>query len=147
MWAREHTESTTATPDQLWLRYAQPATWPDWDREVAEVTTQGPVAVGTRGRLKPVRGPAVSFSFTEVTAGVSFTNVSRLPLARLALAHHIEATSAGSRFTHRITITGPLAPLFARVIGKATAATLPTTMRALARLAEADPAPPTPTRS
>ncbi len=147
MWAFEHTETTSATPPQLWARYAEPTTWPEWDHEIAAVRVQGPVAVGTRGRLKPVKGPGVSFTFTEVSAGVGFTDVSRLPLARLTLAHHIEPMTTGSRFTHRVTITGPLAPLFARVIGKTIAASLPTAMRALARLAEAAPAPALPPRS
>ncbi len=147
MWAFDHTETTSASPDQLWARYVEPATWPQWDHEIAAVSVQGPVAVGTRGRLKPVTGPAASFTLTEVTPGVGFTDVSRLPLAQLTLAHHIEATASGSRFTHHVTITGPLAPLFARVIGKRLAAGLPTAMRNLARLAEAAPTPSPPPRS
>lgn len=147
MWAFEHTETTSATPAQLWARYAEPATWPEWDHETASVTVEGPMAVGTRGKLKPVKGPAASFIFTEVAPEVGFTDVSRLPLARLTLAHHIEPTDTGSRFTHCVTITGPLAPLFARVIGTTIAAGLPTAMRALGRLAEAAPAPALPPES
>ncbi len=141
MWTFEHAETTSGTPHQVWALYAEPATWPRWDHEIAAVTVEGPVAVGTRGRLKPVTGPAASFTFTEVTPGVGFTDVSRLPLARLTLAHHIEATASGSRFTHHVTITGPLAPLFARVLGKSLAASLPNAMRNLARLAEAASTP------
>lgn len=136
MWTFEHTELTSATPAQLWARYAEPTTWPEWDKETASVTVQGPFVVGTRGTLKPVKGPATPFAFTEVNPEVGFTDVSRLPLARLTFTHHIEPTATGSRFTHRVTITGPLSPLFARVIGKKVAASLPTAMRALARLAE-----------
>lgn len=141
MWTFEHTETTSAAPSQVWARYAEPATWPEWDHQTASVTVQGPVVVGTRGRLKPVNGPATPFTFTEVTPEVSFTDVSRLPLSRLSFAHRIEPTATGSRFTHCVTITGPLSPLFARVIGKRIAAGMPTAMRALARLAEAAPAP------
>lgn len=141
MWTGEHTETTSATPAQLWDHYAQPTTWPEWDHETARVTVQGPMAVGTRGTLKPTKGPATSFTFTHVTPEVGFIDVSRLPLARLTFAHHIEATATGSHFTHRVTITGPLWPLFARVIGKNVAASLPTAMRKLARLAEATTSP------
>lgn len=136
MWTFEHTELTSATPPQLWACYAEPTTWPEWDQETARVSVQGPMAVGTRGTLKPVKGPATPFTFTEVIPGVGFTDVSRLPLARLTFAHHIEPTATGSRFTHRVTITGPLSPLFARVIGRKVAASLPAAMRALARFAE-----------
>ncbi len=91
------------------------------------------MAVGTRGTLK---GPATRFTFIEVTPEVGFADVSRLPLARLTFTHRIEPTGTGSRFTHRVTIAGPLSRLFVRVIGKNIAASLPTSMRALARLAE-----------
>jgi len=136
MWTVEHTETTSASPAQLWARYAEPTTWPEWDHETAAVTVQGRVAVGTRGTLKPVKGPATPFTFTEVTPEVGFTDVSRLPLARLTFTHLIVPTPTGSRFTHRVTINGPLSPLFARVIGRTIAAGLPTAMRQLARLAE-----------
>lgn len=136
MWSFEPTETTGATPAQLWARYAEPATWPEWDAETSKVTAQGPIAAGTRGTLKPTKGPTAAFTFTEVTPEVGFTDVTRLPLARLTFVHHIEPIATGSRFTHRATITGPLSPLFARVIGSKIAAGLPTAMRALARLAE-----------
>ena len=147
MWIFEHAETTSATPHQLWALYAEPATWPQWDHEIAEVTIEGPVAVGNRGRLKPVIGPSASFTFTEINPGVGFTNVTGLPLARLTLAHHIEAAASGSRFTHHVTITGPFGPLFARLLGRRLAAGLPPAMRNLARLAEAAPTPSLPPRS
>jgi hypothetical protein len=82
------------------------------------------------------RGPKTSFRFTEVTPDVSFSTESRLPLARLTVAHRIEAAGVGTRFTHTATIAGPLAPLFARVAGTPIAADVPAAMRSLARLAE-----------
>jgi hypothetical protein len=140
MWTFEHTEMTSAAPDQVWARYAEPTTWPEWDHEISAVTLRGPMAVGTRGTLKPVKGPATPFTFTSVTPDVGFTDVSRLPLALLTFSHHIEAMVTGCRFTHRVAITGPLSPLFARLIGRKIAAGLPAAMRKLARLAETTPA-------
>lgn len=137
MWTFAHAETTTATPAQLWARYREPETWPEWDHQTAAVTVRAPMAVGVRGTLKPVGGPSAAFTFTEVTPGAGFTDVSRLPLARLTFTHHIEPTATGSRFTHGVTITGPLAPLFARLLGARIAAGLPAAMRRLARLAEA----------
>lgn len=145
VWTFEHTETTSAAPAQLWARYADPTTWPEWDHETARVTVEGPMAAGAHGTLKPVKGPVTKLVFTEVVPEVGFTDVSRLPMARLTFAHHIEATATGCRFTHGVTITGPLSPLFARLIGKSVAAGLPAAMRTLARLAEtaASDDPPT----
>lgn len=140
MWACAHTEMTTATAAQLWTRYADPTTWPEWDHEIATVTVDGPMATGMRGTLKPVKGPATPFVFSEVEPETGFTDVSRLPLARMTFRHLIEPIPAGCRFTHTVTISGPLSPLFARVIGRNVAAGLPVAMQALARLAETSPA-------
>lgn len=141
MWEFRHAETTTALPQQVWARYANPAAWPQWDHEISHVSVQGAMAVGSRGRLKPVKGPATSFVFTEITPGASFTNVTQLPLARVTVDHRIEAIDTGTRFIHTVTITGPLSPLFGRIIGKNIAAGLPSAMRALAELAETSAAP------
>jgi len=140
MWTFEHTETTSAAPAQLWARYADPSRWPEWDHEIAVVVVQGPMAVGTHGILKPVKDPKTHFTFTEIIPEVGFTDVSRLPLARMTFRHRIDPTPTGSRFTHEVVISGPLSRLFARVIGRNLAAGLPVSMRKLARLAETTPA-------
>lgn len=144
MWQFEHSETTTASPEQLWAHYSDPVTWPRWDHGTAEVTIDGPMAAGTTGKLKPVKGPRARFVFTDVTPGVGFTDVTRLPLARLTFAHVIEPVSGSSRITHRVSLSGPLSPLFARVVGRTIAAELPSAMRALVRLAEETPSPAVP---
>ena len=142
MWTCEHVVTSDATPAQVWRRYAEPQTWPEWDAATERVTLQGPFAVGSRGRLKPVGALTTRFTLTEVVPEVGFTDVTRLPLARLVFGHRIEATATGSRLTHTVTISGPLSPLFARVIGTGLARDLPRAMHALARLAAATPVVP-----
>jgi len=137
MWRYEHSETTSAAPERVWDRYADPALWPAWDLDVKRMTLEAPMAVGVRGRLTPKSGPTTSVVFTRVEPGRGFTNVSRLPLARLEVDHRITPEGDGSRFTHCVTITGPLAPLFGRLVGRSIAAGLPESMRELARLAEA----------
>lgn len=133
----EHTETTVATAAQLWRRYADAPTWPDWDHEVERAVLHGPFAAGTRGVLKPVGGPKTKFVIAELTERVSFTDVSSLPLATMTFAHRIEPTDVGSQFTHTVTISGPLSLLFGRIIGRKVAAGLPGAMRRLGALAEA----------
>ena len=136
MWRFEHTETTSAAPEQVWARYVDPTTWPEWDHGTESVTIEGPFTVGARGRLKPNGGPATSFVVTEAEPGAGFADVTRLPLAKLWFRHRIEAGPGGTRFTHTATITGPLAPLFARLIGRTIAAEMPAAMAALGRLAQ-----------
>lgn len=140
MWTFEHTETTSATPAQLWARYTDPTRWPEWDHETERVTIDGPFAAGTTGTLKPVKGPKTKFRMLEVTPFEGFSDVSRLPLALLTFTHRLQKAADGTRFTHAVSITGPLAPVFARVIGANIAAGLPAAMRRLAGLAEQPPA-------
>jgi len=135
MWEFRHTETTAATPEQLWKRYADPPTWPEWDHKTESVTLDGPFAVGTTGKLKPVGGPKTKFRLLEVTDRRSFTDVSFLPLAKMHFSHKIDPAAGGASITHTVKISGPLSPLFARVIGKKIAAELPRAMRRLGTLA------------
>jgi hypothetical protein len=141
MWTFEHTETSSATPEQLWARYSQPATWPEWNQGMTEVAIDGPFATGTKGTLKPAHGPKTRFTLTDVEPLRIFTDVSALPMARLTFTHILEPAGAGVRFTHRATIRGTSSVLFARLIGKNIAANLPVSMRTLARLAEQTPSP------
>ena len=134
-WSFEHTEATKASPERLWKRYADRASWSEWDHGIESITLDGPFAVGTTGTAKPKRGPATKFEVLEVTEGRSFTEVSFLPLARMRFSHKIDPTPTGADITHRVTISGPLAPLFSRVIGKKVAAELPAAMRRLGSVA------------
>jgi hypothetical protein len=139
MWEFTHTETTAATPAQLWSRYTDCGSWPEWDVETESVTLDGPFATGTTGTIKPVGAPKAKFRMAEVTKDVSFSDVTKLPLAKMHFTHNIESADDGTRFTHHVTITGPLSPLFGRVIGKKVAAGLPTAMRRLGELAEREP--------
>jgi ligand-binding SRPBCC domain-containing protein len=137
----EHTEFTTATAEQIWPYYADPTRWPEWDHALAKASLDGPLVVGTSGRIHPVKGPRVSFTMTEVTAHRSFSDVTRFPFARITFTHVIAPTDSGCQLTHRFQVTGPLAPVFGVLIGRAIAAELPTAMRTLARLAETSHSP------
>lgn len=141
MWTCEHTETTTAPPSAVWARWADPATWPEWDPETTAARLDGPFEAGTSGSLTPAGGPAVRFVLTEVTPGASFADCAHLPLARVLFEHIVRADDTGSRFTHRVTVTGPLAPVVGRLLGRRIAAGLPHAMRCLARLAEASRTP------
>lgn len=142
MWSFEHTESTTATPEQLWAYYADPASAPSWDHLVAEIQINGPFATGTTGTNRPSRGPRVTFTLTEVTPYSSYTEVNTLPLAKLTWTHRILRTPVGSTFTHGVIFSGPFSSFYAFFLAKNYAQGIPRAMRTLARSAELGPPPP-----
>ncbi|MEO6713072.1 MAG: SRPBCC family protein [Mycobacteriales bacterium] len=136
MWTFEHTERTTATADQIWTLYADPARWPEWDEGLSRVTLDGPFAVGTTGRIKPSGGPTFSYYLEEVSPERSFTDVTKLPLCRLRFSHLITQTPTGNDVTQRVQFAGPLGPLFAKLMGASMTNDMPATMRRMLRVAE-----------
>jgi hypothetical protein len=95
VWEFEHTETTPATAAHLWKRYADPGSWPEWDPQTDQVAIEGPFEPGTTGWLKPVGGPKTRFRLLEATEGVSFTDVSSLPLAKMHFTHTITPVADG----------------------------------------------------
>ena len=142
MWSTDATAETTATPAEVWERYVQVGRWKDWDHGIEASELQGPFAVGTLGRLKPVGAPSSSFVLTRVEPQRAFADRTalphrRLPLATLAFEHELVATPGGTRITHRVQIAGPLARLFVPLIGRKIASELPKAVRTLASIAAA----------
>jgi hypothetical protein len=81
-----------------------------WDDDIEWARLDGPFFVGSHGKLKPQGIPAAGFTLISVVPGVSYTVEQRLPLATLRFHRELGVTDGGStRFTHRVTIAGPLA--------------------------------------
>ena len=106
-----------ATPDAYFARWVQHETWPAWSPDTEWVRVDGPVAVGTRGVLKPRGGPKVKFVVSACTPEREYTDTTLLPGARLVFQHTVEPVEQGSDLRVRITMRGPLAFLWAKILG------------------------------
>ena len=135
MWRTEHTEETAASPEAVWALWSDVRTWPEWDEAVASVSLAGPFATGSPGRLKPVGGPGVTFTLTEVHEPFCFADETRLPGAVMRFEHRSERVGDRTRITHAVSIEGVTAALFARLIGRGVARGLPGAVCRLASVA------------
>ncbi|MBP8920255.1 MAG: SRPBCC family protein [Micropruina sp.] len=109
---------TTHAPSAVFSRWADPESWPEWDPEVRRVSFEGPVQVGARGRLRPRSGPGTSFSVTAVERDREFTNASPMPGAMLTFEHLVSPAADGAEVAVTVRLDGPLAPLWARLVGR-----------------------------
>lgn len=109
--------TSTATPDDYFARWIDHDTWPTWSPDTEWVRVDGPVAVGTRGVLKPQRGPKAKFVISACSPGREYTDTTQLPGARLVFQHTVEPTQDGSDLRVLVTMDGPLTFLWARVMG------------------------------
>jgi hypothetical protein len=108
---------STASPDAFFARWTQHETWPEWSPDTHWVRVDGPVAVGTRGLLKPRGGPKAKFVISVCAPGKEYTDTTLLPGARLVFQHTVEPVEQGSELGVRVTMKGPLAFLWAKVMG------------------------------
>src|SRR3954465_5152019 len=90
--------TSSATPAAFFARWADMATWPEWNTDTEWVRLDGPFVQGATGVLKPKGGPKVGFVVQTLTDN-DFVDVSLLRGARLTFDHHIEATGSGSRLS------------------------------------------------
>ncbi len=136
MWTAEYTLITDATKEEIWKAWADVENWSKWDKGVEWCRLDGEFKTGTTYTLKPVGGPKAKAVITDCQPLKRFTDVSKLPLAKLEFIHELAEEKDGLHVTHRVNISGPLGFFFAQVIGKDTERDLPETIGNLARVAK-----------
>jgi hypothetical protein len=134
--ASAHTTSS-ARSAAFFERWADVATWPEWNRDTEWVRLNGPFVTGATGSLKPKGGPTVKFLVSRLT-DTEFVDVSTLLGARLTFHHVVQSNSdGGCSVDVTVTMSGPLAVIWKRILGKGLAASVQPDLDALARAAEA----------
>jgi hypothetical protein len=146
-WVTAATATTSASADAVWACYRDPATWAAWDDDVQGASIDGPFATGVTGSLRPAAGPPLRFLMERCDPGHGFDTLTlvphrRLPLVRIRFRHELTPLAGGGcEIMHRVEMAGPLAALFARLMGPGFQRGLPHTVRRLAEYAAARTAP------
>lgn len=137
MWSTSSTfHAAGVAASDVWSRaYADAAAWPAWNDALASASLDEPFAVGSRARVRFRTGLRLRFALVEVEAGRMFTDESRLPGARMGHRHELEPTADGVRLVNTIYVRGPLARLWAPLLGPQARRGLPGWQRRAAELA------------
>jgi hypothetical protein len=133
--ARAHITSTAA-PSAFFARWADMATWPEWNLDTEWCRLDGPFVQGATGTLKPKGGPKVPFVVERLVADETFVDVSRLFGARLTFDHRVTVADGRTQVAVVVTMTGPLAPIWRLVLGKGLRASVEPDLQRLGGLAE-----------
>lgn len=106
-----------ASPDRVWAVMSDIERWPEWTPTVASIqrVDPGPLAVGSRARIRQPKLPPAEWQVTELDEGRNFTWVTRRPGVRMTARHWVEADGGGSRATLSLQYAGLLGPLVARL--------------------------------
>jgi Polyketide cyclase / dehydrase and lipid transport len=119
MWSTSSTyDAPGVAAADVWSRaYADASAWPAWNDALASAELLGPFAVGSRARVRFRAGLRLRFTLVGVEPERVFTDESRLPGARMGHRHELEPLPDGVRLVNTIYIRGPLARLWALVLG------------------------------
>jgi hypothetical protein len=146
MWSTSSSfDAPGLTASAVWsAAYADATAWPLWNDALASAELLGPFAAGSHARVRFRTGLRLRFTLVEVEPERVFTDESRLPGARMGHRHELEPTADGVRLVNTIYIRGPLARLWALVLGPQAKRGLPGWQRRAAALAAATAAAPAP---
>jgi len=115
----QRSKQVLASPDQVWRIWSDVSTWPRWNPDVAAISIDGPFASGTIGTMTTRSGGRHAITLEEVQPGRSFRlETSAVPGARFAFDCEIRPSDPGSVVSQRISMRGPLAPVFSAMMGK-----------------------------
>ena len=106
----------------VWETMTDVESYPSWTETMSEVRRldAGPLAAGSRVRIKQPKLGSHVWTVTEIEPGRSFTWVTSAPGARTVASHTIESTARGTRLVLRIDQRGVLGRLIARPLAKLT---------------------------
>jgi Polyketide cyclase / dehydrase and lipid transport len=143
MWSTSSTfDAPGLTAAEVWsCAYADASAWPVWNDALARASLDEPFQVGSRARVRFRTGLRLRFTLTEVEPERVFTDESRLPGARMGHRHELQPLPAvdgepdGVRLVNTIYIRGPLACLWAPILGPQAKRCLPGWQRRAAALA------------
>ncbi|MBQ1444930.1 MAG: SRPBCC family protein [Renibacterium sp.] len=114
----DHTAYSKAPAHAFYARWIDHESWPEWDTGSEWVRLDGPVAEGSKGKLKPKGGPASAFTIGTLVPDREYTDICRFPGATMHFQHLAEATPTGTELTVKVSFEGPLAWLWANTVGK-----------------------------
>jgi hypothetical protein len=132
----KHTVGTKTSPEAIWSLWQDVKNWNTWDHGIEYSTINGAFEKGTTGTLKPKGGPVVHTKLICVEPSKQFTVESKLFLARIIVSHYLTESEGKTIVTHQIEMTGPLAFLYAYLIGRTMKKNLPQEMESMIKKAE-----------
>lgn len=113
------TTNIAAPVERVWQVMIDVGRWHEWTPSIVsiELLDPGPIAVGSRVRVRQPKLPPAVWTVTEIEPGRSFTWTSSGPGFRTIGRHWVEPSPGGSRATLAMDFEGPLGGFFGRLTG------------------------------
>jgi hypothetical protein len=136
MWEYERSIETSATPEAIWLLWADVAGWDTWNAEIEKIEIDGPFAAGSQITMTPPGDDPIELLIADAVPGELFIDEARFGGLLLRTIHRIERIDQDRvQVVYRMEITGTGADEVGPQIGPGITADWPETMASLAALA------------
>lgn len=106
------------TAEQIWKLMTDVNGWKRWDTSVDYSELHGEFKAGIFFTLKPKGAPKIKVQLLEVRSPFYFKDVTNFLLAKMYDEHLYEDTSEGLKITSTLTMHGPLAFLWNKIVMK-----------------------------
>jgi Polyketide cyclase / dehydrase and lipid transport len=134
--------TSSASPSAFFARWVDHSTWGEWSPDTEWVHLDGDPALGITGVIKPLGGPKTRFTISAFDPNHEYTDTSFLPGARLVFQHLVTSTAGGTTLKVLVEIGGPLARIWAAIMGKGFRESAQADLDRLVALVEASSAEP-----
>jgi len=104
-----------ATPATVWSVMSDVERWHEWTASITSVTRAdtGPLAVGSRARVRQPKLLPADFVVTELDEGRSFTWATKSAGVTATARHRVDPIPRGARATLTVEFVGIAAPIVA----------------------------------
>lgn len=119
--------------EAVWKAWADVNCWSEWDNDIEYAVLTEPFQTGSKFILKPKGAPKLSIQIIDCLLYTRFTDVTSFPFAKMFDSHELEETPAGLKIKSQISVEGPLAWLWKKIIAEGVAAGVPNQMDALVK--------------
>lgn len=117
------TEVVPVTPEQLYARWVDVNSHPEWSTDLEWVEVPEPIRAGSKGQIKPREAKRpYSFKVTEMSHTgdtAVFADATPLSLARLVFRHSAKAVPNGSQVTVTCSVEGIMRSFWSRLLRSA----------------------------
>lgn len=126
MWTRTHSKTVTGlTADQIWKVWTDVNAWHTWQPDIEHARLDGDFVVGNTFQLKPKGAPKVTIEIVKAEVDRRFTDLTRFPGARMYGDHQFVVRGDEVEIVTTMSIEGPLAFLWRRIVAEDVANGMP----------------------
>lgn len=137
MWQVSESIQINATPEAIWVIWADVSKWPELDPAVTGGELEGPFENGTKGELELRNGEmTIPITIVDCISNKTFTYQSSMGGVTIRFIHEVEASGDGVKVDLTIRMEGMATLFFSNTIGKKMEAQLPETAANLKAMAE-----------